>query len=103
MPDDPNAVNVHEGPRQAPRPLTRREREQRAATTLWFAVQRLLRRKSEPPGPSVADLYPPGSPDVDDGKSGSGVPRRPLSPSGAAAATAELPEDDVASRDIHRR
>lgn len=64
MTDDPNAVSVNDAPRRVPRPATRREREQRAALTLWFAVQRMLRRKSEPPGPSAAEAYPPGSPDL---------------------------------------
>jgi hypothetical protein len=100
MNDDQNAVSVNDAPRRIPRPATRREREQRAVLTLWFAVQRMLRRKSEPSGPSAAEAYPPGSPDVDDGASGAGVPRRPRGSSGSAAAAAEPPGDDSASRDI---
>lgn len=103
MADDPNGVSLSDAPRGVPRAPTRREREERVALTLWFAVQRMLRRKSEPPGPSAAEAYPPGGPEADDGTSGSGVPRRPHDSSGSAAAAVEPPEEDSGSRDIYRR
>jgi hypothetical protein len=103
MIDDPNSVKVADRPRSGPPPATQRERDQSAVLTLWFAVQRMLRRKSEPPGPTAAEACPPGSPDIDDGTSGSGVPLRPHDSSGSAAAAAERPRKDSAARDIDRR
>ena len=93
MSDEPNAVSLGDRPRPASKPPTRRERERRAAVTFWFAVERMLRRKSESPGPSAAETYPPQGPDLDDGTSGSGVPLRPRGSSGSAAAEAEPPPD----------
>jgi hypothetical protein len=102
MTDDPNAVGVNDSPRRVQHAPSRRERERRAAVTLWFAVQRMLRRKTEPPGPSALDTPPPGGPDIDDGTSGSGVPRRPRDSSGSAAAAVEPPGEAPASGDTHR-
>ena len=68
--------------------LDRREREKRAAAGFWFAVQRMLRRKTEPPWLATQDNYPPGDPDSGDDALGAGVPRRPPDSSGSAAAAA---------------
>lgn len=100
MPDDPIAVSVNDRRRQAPRRATRREREQHAVLTLWLAVQRMLRRKSEPPGPSAADAYPPDGWDDGDGLLGSRVPRRPPGSSGSATAAADIPLGDSGPRDV---
>jgi hypothetical protein len=103
MADEPDAVSLSDRPRQAVKPPTRRETERRAAVTFWFAVQRMLRRKSESPGPSAAEVYPPQGPDLGDGTSGSGVPLRPHGSSGSAAAAAEPPADKSPSGDIRGR
>ena len=71
----------------------RREREKRAAVGFWFAVQRMLRRKTEPPWLTTSESYPPGDPDAGDAL-GSGVRRRPPDSSGSAAAAA-VPEDEA--------
>lgn len=83
--------------------IKRPEREKRAAVGFWFAVQRMLRRKTEPPWLATPDSYPPGDPDTGDDPLGSGVPRRSPDPSGSAAAAA-VPDDEApASGDIHQR
>jgi hypothetical protein len=66
----------------------KRERETGLAVAFWFAVQRMLRRKTEPPWLATPDLYPPDGPDSRDDPLGSGVPRRPPESSGSAAAAA---------------
>jgi hypothetical protein len=84
-------------------PLTEwREREKRAAVGFWFAVQRMLRRKTEPPWPAPPDTYPPGDTDPGDDSLGARVPRQPPDSSGSAA-TAEPEGDMPASGDIQRR
>lgn len=83
--------------------LPKREHERRVAVTFWFAVQRMLRRKAEPPWLPTPDVYPPGDPDSGDDPLGSGVPRRPPDSSGSAAAAAESEEEAPAPDDIRRR
>lgn len=83
---------------------TKREQERRAAVGFWFAVQRMLRRKTEPPWRPTPEDYPPGDRDTGDGPLGSGVPRRPPDSSGSAAAAADEPIDNASpSGDIQRR
>jgi hypothetical protein len=74
--------------------LPAKGRERRAAVTFWFAVQRMVRRKSERPGPTAAEMYPPGDDGPGDDPLGTGVPRRPPDSSGSAAAAA-VPDDDA--------
>jgi hypothetical protein len=83
------------------RELSGKERDRRVAVTFWFAVQRMLRRKTEPPWVRTPDVYPPDDPDSGDDPMGSGVPRRPPDSSGSAAA-ASLPDDTPPSGDIGR-
>ena len=63
-----------------------RESRRRAAVGFWFAVQRMLRRKSESPWDEPPD---------DDIEAGSGIPRMPPDSSGSAMA-AEVEPDDSA-------
>jgi len=99
MIDDPRFSSLADRPLPARRPVSQRERDRHVVAGFWLAVQRLLRRRTEPAGPSTADWYPPGH-DSDDGASGARVPLRPSGSSGSAAAAAEPSDDDSRSRDI---
>jgi len=57
-----------------------------AATTFWFAVQRLARRRAEGP------TNEPGDPDDDDGFADARVPRRPAPSSSSAKAALREPD-----------
>ena len=76
-------------------------RLRKVATDFWFAVQRLVRRRGEPPLSS--DPTPDEGPE-DDGTAGSGVRRRPPDSSGSAsAAVSPEPQPDERSGDIGER
>lgn len=77
-----------------------REREKRAAVGFWFAVQRMLRRKTEPPWLATPEGFPSDDPDTGDDALGTGVSRRPPDSSGSGAAAAQPDDDAPASRDI---
>ena len=81
----------------------RGDRERRTAVTFWFAVQRLLRRKTEPPWLASPDVYPPSDPHAGDDPLGTGIPRRPPDSPGSAAAAAEPENDPSSPRDIRER
>jgi hypothetical protein len=67
----------------------------KAAVDFWFAVQRMTRRRADPPA-RAADYYPaPDADDSDEGSARSGVPPRPLPSSGSAGATAPGTEDET--------
>ena len=56
----------------------------RTARDLWFAIQRMARRKIDPPE-QPRPIDPDDLPDDDGEAPGSGVPRRPAPTTGSAA------------------
>jgi len=60
-----------------------------AATTFWFAVQRLARRRAEGP---TAEPDEPRDPDDDGGLADARVPGRPAPSSGSATAALREPD-----------
>ena len=88
---EPISQSIFDRPRRRRR-VTWHDRQRHIVVEFWFAIQRMVRRRSEGTEHTVYFPEPPAD-DLGDSGMGSGVPRRPPDSSGSASVATIEPDD----------